>query len=98
MSIPLPPAITRELGPLVQALALRDFVPVGCEQSDLFGNFEVTFARGRLAFALVRDRGQFHVGGVERMVLEPVGLWRSFSGPQALGAPLVAWIESRGPA
>jgi hypothetical protein len=59
-----------------------------------FGNFEVVFSRDDFSFSVVRDRGQFHVGGAERQVLEPAGLWRTFSGPQSLAAPLLAWLES----
>jgi hypothetical protein len=65
-------------------------------QSASFGNFEVTFARESLSLSVVRDRGQFHVGGAERGVLEHADLWRSFSGVQSLEAPLLAWVESHG--
>ncbi|MBG9389879.1 hypothetical protein [Caenimonas aquaedulcis] len=90
----LPSPVAREIGTLVQALAARGLVPVHCEQSESFGNFEVGFVRGPLSFSVVRDRGQFHVDRVEREVLEPVGLWRSFSGVRSLELPLLAWVES----
>jgi hypothetical protein len=95
-SIALPTPVAQALGTLVQALGARGLVPVHCEQSESFGNFEVCFVRGPLSVSVVRDRGQFHVGGVEREVLEPVGLWHSFSGVRSLEAPLLAWVESRG--
>jgi len=81
---------------LVSALADRGFVAVQCGQSTSFGNFEVHFARESVSLSVVRDRGQFHVGGIEREFLEPAGLWRSFSGVRSLEAPLLAWVSSHG--
>lgn len=93
-SIALPPTIAQALGPLVPALAARGLLPVRFTEAASFGNFEVHFARKSLSLSVVRDRGQLHVGGAERAVLEPAGLWRSFCGVQSLEAPLLAWVES----
>lgn len=91
----LPPSVAHALGSLVPGLAARGVLPIHCEESASFGNFEATFSRGPLTFSVVRDRGQFHVDVAERGVLEPAGLWRSFSGVNSLAAPLFAWVESQ---
>jgi len=95
-SIALPPAVALTLQPLAQALAAQGLVPVHFEQSASFGNFEVRFASKSLSLSVVRDRGQFHVSGVECKVLESASLWRSFSTVQSLETPLLAWVESHG--
>jgi hypothetical protein len=90
----LPPAIAEALGSLVPALAARGLLPVRVAVAASFGNFEVHFASKSLSLSVVRDRGQFRVSGAERAVLEPAGLWRSFSGTKSLEEPLIAWVES----
>lgn len=81
---------------MTHALSVRGVIPVRFEHSErFFDNFEVTFARGSFSFSVVRDRGQFHVGGIERGALEPVGLWRSFSGVQSLQTPLLVFVDAQ---
>jgi len=92
MSVPLPPNIASELGPLAGALAKEGFGPVACEESACFGNFTATFSNGKRSVVVCRDRGQFHVEG-ERKSLEPAGLWRSFHGSRELLSPLVLWLR-----
>lgn len=87
-------AISDALGPLLLALQAKGFRVGGAAATESFGNFEALFSRDDLSFTVVRDRGQLMVGGVDRSILEPVGLWRAFSGHQPLAAPLLAWLES----
>jgi hypothetical protein len=94
-SVALPPSIAQELKPLLGPLAAHGFKPTLAEQSASFGNFEVVFASASASFSVVRDRGQFHVDRVDQSVLESAGLWRSFSGPQSLVKPLLAWLEAK---
>ncbi len=94
-SAALPSSVAQDLGALVSKLEARGAFPVRCEQSDSFGNFEVTFACKSFTFSVVRDRGQFHTGQTDRELLEAAGLWRSFSGVQSLVGPLCAWVESQ---
>jgi len=94
----LPPSIAQALQPLLGQLAAHGFVPTLAAESASFGNFEVVFASGITKFSVVRDRGQFHVDRVDQSILESAGLWRTFSGPQSLVKPLLAWLEAQGAA
>ena len=66
--------------------------PLPATVASAFGNFQVTFTNGHRLVTVVRDRGQFHVVG-ERDSLERAQLWRSFTGAEALSAPLVEWLR-----
>lgn len=92
MAIELSPEIAKALGPIVGALAAEGFVPTQVEEASSFGNFSVLFSCGPISASVVRDRGQFHVGGAERSVLEAASLWRTFSGPRPIVEPLLAWL------
>jgi len=98
VTVDLPHPIAQALGPLVDALDVLRFQPTQVEQSAVFGDFSVVFARGLESFSITRDRGQFHVAGAERAALEAAGLGRTFYGPRLIVAPLVAWLQSRGAA
>ena len=94
--VSLPPSLVQELDPLVGQLEARGWVLVNCEQSGSFGNFEARFVGNSHSLSVVRDRGQFHVDGLERSALESAGLWRSFSGVRSLEAPLLRWLAAQG--
>jgi len=96
VTVDLPHPIAQALGPLVEALDGIHFLPTRVEQSAVFGDFSVVFARGLVSFSITRDRGQFQVAGAERGALEAAGLGRSFYGPRLIVAPLMAWLQSRG--
>lgn len=88
----LPPTVAKALGSLSASLAGLGYRPEQLTESKSFGDFEVIFAgRGR-KFSVVRDRGQFHIGNVEQALLEPAGLWRSYSGVDSLAKPLLVWL------
>lgn len=93
--VDVPSEISSALGPLTATLAARGLHIARFVASESFGDFEVVFSRDDLSFSIVRDRGQFLVGGVERSVLEAAGLWRTFSGPHSVAPPLLAWLESQ---
>jgi hypothetical protein len=92
MSVQLPSTIAESLGAVVGALAAEGFDPVAVQESSSFGDFAVTFSNGHHNVMLCRDRGQYIIQG-ERAVLEPVGLWQTFSGWHGFLPPLLAWLR-----
>lgn len=95
MPIDLPADIANALGPIPGALADFGFAPMKFEKSAAFGSFVVVFACGEVTVSVIRDRGQFQVDGAEQAVLEAAGLWRNFSGPAPIVAPLLEWLGAR---
>lgn len=86
-------AVPPELESLAAELLRLGFKAQSCEHDQAFGNFVVSFASFDHSFAIVRDRGQFHVECDGRSELEQAGLWRSFAGLNSLSAPLLAWLS-----
>ncbi len=95
MTVTLPAEITNALKEIPTSLANIGFIPVQVEQSPSFGNFFVKFENKSIDVTIVRDRGQFHIEGFEKSILENAGLWRSFSGAISMLNPLLIFLNSQ---
>ena len=89
----LPAEVEGELSSLLEAFKHHGFKLVRVLGPVSFGNFFATWAKGRLALSIVRDRGQFHVSGPPRAELESAGLWRAFASTHEMAPPLEAWLR-----
>ena len=87
----LHPEVETDLRDLIPWLAGQGFAPKSCEyDARAFGNYAVTFARNWQEIEIVRDRGQYLLGGDEQRI-RSLGFWRALTSMQDLREAVAAY-------
>ena len=87
----LHPEVESDLRDLIPWLTGEGFIASSFEyDAKAFGNYMVTFTRNRQEIEIVRDRGQYLLGGDEQRI-RSLGLWRALTSMQDLKEAVAAY-------
>ena len=90
----LHPEVESDLRELIPWLTGEGFSPSSCEyDAKAFGNYVVTFNRNLQEIEIVRDRGQYLLGGDEQRI-RSLGLWRALTSMQDLKEAVAVYAGS----
>jgi hypothetical protein len=85
--------VENDLAAILPELLAMGFTPIRSQYThSSFGNYFVDFAGTVRPLRIIRDRGQYIVGG-KRDELEPVGLWQAFNSRDEFARKLLSWLR-----